>query len=503
MTSSGVPGARAEEEEVADIGFRIVRPPQGGNGSSLGWRQAIFLCAAFFATRFAYAKVGVRFRDDTIQYFAQLLDPPLLQTRLLESLWHLHAQPPLFNFLTGIALKLSPQDPGFVLGPLFLAAGLATCLLWAAIFRRLGLSAGLSSLLALLLASTPAFVLYENWYFYPHLEQTLLVAAAWCFLKAGDHAGTSGARASGWIGAAFSILAVLVLLRSLFHPLFLLVVTIVVVALAPRAERMRVLRLAAIPLAVVFLWAAKNWFLFGFFGTSSWGGNSLHRMMTEIVPRERIESMIQNGDLPRLSREWEFSAPEIYLEVLGRRADQDWHIPALDETKKTQTRENPVNYNHWIYPIASKIYGRAALRMMREEPGAYAQSIAWTARRYLEPTTDDLFLQPNRYPIRGLARRWEAVESSFFVILLGIVATAWSIATVLRGRGRPEERMFLAFTVVAILWTAVFGILFEFGENNRFRYPAQSLTFVLVAALLREAWRRIESLWERSPLLGE
>lgn len=495
---------RAEVEEVADIGFRIVPSLKTGNAPGLGWRQAAFLSIAFLATRVAYATAGIRFRDDTIQYFAQLLDPPLLQDRLLESLWHLHAQPPLFNFLTGIALKCSPSDPGRVLAPLFFAVGLATCLLLASILRRLGLPAWLASVLALLYASIPAFILYENWYFYPHLEQALLIGAAWCFLKAGgsEEMGT-GLPASGWTGAGFALLAVLVLLRSLFHPLFLLIVAVVMVAFHPREERMRVFRFAAIPLGVVILWCVKNWFLFGFFGTSSWGGNSLHRMMTEIVPPERVESMISRGILPRLSREWEFSAPEIYLEVLGRRSEEDWHIPALDQTKKSQTRENPVNYNHWIYPIASQIYLHAALRMMREEPQAYLQSIAWTAHRYLEPTTDDLFLQPNRYPIRALTRRWEAFESNRFVIVLGMVSVLWAIGAVVRGRARPQERMFLAFTAGAIVWITACGILFEFGENNRFRYPAQSMTFVLAVWLLMKGWRRLQSRWEKAPLLGE
>jgi len=481
---------------VADIGFRIVPPRDAGNGPGLGWRAAALLAIAFVGSRLAYSAAGLRFRDDTIQYFAQLLDPPLLQSRLVESLWHLHAQPPLFNLLTGIALKCSPNDPGFVLSPLYFAAGLATCLLLASLLRRLGLPVWIASLLALLYACTPAFILYENWYFYPHLEQVLLIAAAWCFLK-------DGVRAGAWLGCAFALLAALVLLRSLFHPLFLVVATAAAAALFPRERRMRVIRLAAIPLAVVILWAVKNWFLFGFFGTSSWGGNSLHRMMTEIVPPERVESMISRGILPPLSREWEFSTPEIYMEVLGRQADQDWHIAALDQTKKTQTRENPVNYNHWIYPIASKVYARAALRIMREEPGAYLRSIAWTAHRYLEPTTDDLFLQPNRYPIRGLARRWEAFESNFIVILLGIAAVLAAIITVLRRRGPSHERLFFAFTAGAVLWTAAAGILFEFGENNRFRYPVQSLTYVLVIWLFREASRRLRSRWEKAPLLGE
>ena len=39
----------------------------------------------------------------------QYLDPLLLKSDLLKSLFYLHSQPPIFNLFLGIVLKLSQQ----------------------------------------------------------------------------------------------------------------------------------------------------------------------------------------------------------------------------------------------------------------------------------------------------------------------------------------------------------------------------------------------------------
>jgi hypothetical protein len=226
-------------------------------------------------------------------------------------------------------------------------------------------------------------------------------------------------------------------------------------------------------------------------------------MMTEILPRDRIERMITTGTIPALSREWEFSRPEVYVQALGSSVGGDRGVPALDQTEKTRTRENPVNYNHWSYPLVSKIYRDAALRMIAAYPQAYLESITWTAHRFLEPTTDDLFLQPNRHPIRASARVWEKLETSPWMRVTALLAIVWAIPAAFRRQARPSERLFFAFAAGTILWITVFGILFEFGENNRFRYPAQALVFILILACLHRLFVWVQSRWERSPLLGE
>ncbi len=392
--------------------------------------------------------------------------------------------------------KISPGNPGAPLAAIYAIAGFATAAILASLLHALGLGRALAIVLALAFASTPAFLLYENWYFYPHLEQLAIVSAAAAFQR-------SRGRAGGWLAVAFAGLAALAMLRSLFHPAFLVIAVGAAVGCVPRTDRKRALALASVPLAVVLAWSLKNAILFGFFGTSSWGGNSLHRMFTESVPRDRLEAWVTDGVLGPLSLEWEFSPPAVYREILGPTAGQDRGVPALDEMGKTRTRENPVNYNHWIYPPVSRVYAKSAMVMMRKDPHAYLESVRWTSRRFLDPVTDDAFLRPNRHPIRRWARLEESIESSVLVRVAAAVVFLGAILALVRGRVRFEERLVVFFLAGVVAWIAIAGIAFEYGENNRFRYSTLAPLFVLSVVAARDVWRRLSRDWVRAPILGE
>jgi len=435
--------------------------------------------AGFVAGRALWARAGIPFRSDPIDFFAQLLDPPLLQERLLESLWHLHAQPPLLNLLSGLALEMSPEDPGRPLAVLFLLAGGVTCLSLFSVLRDLRLGAWLAGGLALAATATPTVLVYEHWFFYPHLAAALITATGALLLRSRDEPGP-------WLAAAFATLAALVWLRSLFHPAFFLGAVGIAAALAPRGARRRVLVVSAVPTALVLGLAVKNLVLFGFFGTSSWGGNSAHRMMTETLPPATVEAMVEAGELSPISREWEFSRPEVYLEIL-RPERGDTGVPALDETGKTRARENAVNYNHWVYPLASKEYLRGGLAMLRAHPGAYVQSVLWTTARFLDPVTDDHFVRPMRYRVRKVIGPFEAAQRSPWLRGLVVLCVLVVTARLLAGRTSPRERLFTAFLAGTILWVAATGILLEYGENNRFRYQIGPLLLVAVAIVARDA----------------
>jgi len=449
------------------------------------WIYRGSVLGGYVAVRLAWAATPVRFRADTIERLAQFLDPPLLQERLLESLWYLHAQPPLLNLVAGLALKVAPTDPAPLLATLFAACGLVSCGCLAGTLRRLGLAPPAAVAAALLFVAVPPFAIYGNWFFYPHLAQTLLLVGAWCLARSEGVPGR-------WTAAALWALAGLVALRSLYHPLYLLLAAGAAIALAPAGARRRALALAAGPAAFVVLLSVKNLWLFGFFGTGSWGGNSLHRMMTESIDRAVLETMVRDGELSPLSLEWEFSPPERYLEIL-RPPDGDRGIPALDATVKTRAVMNPVNYNHWVYPIASREYAAAALRIARTHPGVYFRSLRWTARRYFDPVMDDGFVRAIRVRVKKLADPWDAFERSALHRALLAIGLAGALVGVCRASRR--ERLVLAFVAGTILWTSAVGIGFEFGENNRFRHQVTGLWWIAIlwtaAAVARRLRRRV------------
>ena len=69
----------------------------------------VAVALVFGASRVAAYLAGVRFDATPLTWYWQFIDPVLLRERLLESLYCLHIQPPLFNLLLGINLKLFPS----------------------------------------------------------------------------------------------------------------------------------------------------------------------------------------------------------------------------------------------------------------------------------------------------------------------------------------------------------------------------------------------------------
>jgi len=78
----------------------------------------LIILLVYIASQAFYWAAGWKFDHSLLYFTMHLLDPELLRTRLLESLWYMHMQPPLFNLFTGWGLKLFPQtyatsSPGF------------------------------------------------------------------------------------------------------------------------------------------------------------------------------------------------------------------------------------------------------------------------------------------------------------------------------------------------------------------------------------------------------
>ena len=77
----------------------------------LGKKDVLAVLAITAAGRLVYYLSGVRFDASTLDGYMQFIDTELLVTRLLESLWYYHANPPILNLFTGTVLKLGDWFP--------------------------------------------------------------------------------------------------------------------------------------------------------------------------------------------------------------------------------------------------------------------------------------------------------------------------------------------------------------------------------------------------------
>ena len=95
------------------------------------WPLAVVILTFLLSRAVAYV-VGIRMVLRPLYQGIQILDPQLLRHHLLESIFYLHSQPPLFNLFLGTVLKAFPVHFGaafqvfYWIAGLFLVTGLYT-----------------------------------------------------------------------------------------------------------------------------------------------------------------------------------------------------------------------------------------------------------------------------------------------------------------------------------------------------------------------------------------
>ncbi len=431
----------------------------------------------------------MRFDAAPLEPFWQFLDRDLLEHDLWRSLYYLHTQPPLFNLFLGVVLKLSP---GAVLAQAFaviyLALGLSLAISIFFTMVRLGVSEKLSSGLAIAFVVSPPCILYENWLYYTY-PLTVLLSLSALFLhrfatKTHFHDGL----------AFFSLLALVVLCRSLFHLLWF-ALFVMLLAFCKRRRWRTIAAAASAPFLVISLLYVKNWYLFGGFASSSWLGMSLARMTTSQLPESERSLLVSQGRVSALAlvRPFRGIRPE-FLERLPKT-----HIPALDRTRKWKGGAR--NLNHIAYVAISQLYLRDAIGVVRARPETYLRGLLGAHLAYLRPANDYVFLGANRSHIRS----WDAFYSKYVcgqlrkapggVGLLLLVAFPFlifhggrlSIETL--SRDNLPSALTLLFIWLNILYVSLVGNALEATDNNRIRFMIDPFYLIVLGMFVSERQR--------------
>jgi hypothetical protein len=450
------------------------------------WWPVVTLALVFLVSRIFYWAVGVRFSTDQLSIAIQYLDPELLRSHLLESVWHLHIQPPLFNLGLGVVLKAFPSHPGPAFHALYLALGLTEMLCLFALVKGLAGSVKLAWAVAALVSVSPASILYENRLFYDYVVLVLVTVAALLALRLER-------RPSPGRGAAlFGVLGVLVLTRSVYQPLFLLVAVTVVAGL--RVLPVRTTLLAASPaLVLVAGLIVHNTAEFGTVSTSSFMGDSFARIAVNPAPLALRRRLVAEGKLDPIVLVRNFSPVATYFRYVGSPAPTG--IPALDETTKST---GVPNFNNEVYLRVSDRLVRASVRFALQHPRWYLRGVDLAVQRYLwPPTYPEGIVGSNKSRIRRPEALFDAVlygstpranRIGFLTALWFAIAVGFGLRVLFR-RGDPH-RFEIVFVLFLIVYTSLIGVVADLGENYRFRVPVDPLVFVLVAVAADRALRR-------------
>jgi hypothetical protein len=465
-----------------------------------GWRTRAplgTLLVGFIASRLIAAAYGFRFDTYPLGNFWQYIDPPLLRDRLLESLWYLHSQPPLFNLLLGLVLKL-PLSAAGIFAAIYHAIGLALSLTMYALMRRLGAADWTAAGVTLLFIVSPPALYFEHFLFSEYPTGLLLSAAALAlhrFL-------TTQRRRDGWL--AFGLMAITIYTRSLFQLPWLLAIAAWLAWRATPAGR-RAVAVAATP--AVALTAAlylKNFLLFGALSTSSWFGMNLMSEVEFAWPQSERRAIVERGEVgpifsvPAFSRVADYSGVMTLPPTTG--------IAVLD--RETITSGAP-NYNHAVYAMVAPLYARDALHVLASNPARYLHAVAAAASLFFRPASDYEYF-------KGFRRRlptWDALYrvgvygqltatgpgvpgSEGFPLAISVPSIGWFILLAtplllwlgirrLRAAARSGDGAAagtLAFIVGTIVYVVLVATMLNIGENQRYRFMIEPLLFVLCGA---------------------
>ena len=429
---------------------------------------ARLLILLFTAAHLLVLALGGRFDADNLTSWMQIADIALLKSQLGTTLWYLHSQPPLFNLLIGLALRLG--DDGFLwaMGLLYAGVTLGGILAFHALARDLTGRPRIALAVAAWLCIAPSVLLFSAKLYYDGLVPWMLTIAFW-----GLHRGIVGRR-SGPMLFGFAMLAAVVLLRSMLHPILFVAVFAIFVALG-RGQRGRIAAAAAAPAAAIGLLMLKNLLVFGTVGFSSWAPLNLGHTTVDRLPMAEKRVLIAQGRMSRFAGLADgFSPPPVYLAMLPPAPPTGQ--PSLDALTKSS---GEANWNHIVYTRIGRERARDALVALTVAPADFARVLVISLYHFHRPSSEFKGLERNLAVIAG----WERLANA----TIGLQPAAWFGRT--GDPARPQAPL-LQMSYAAWLVTAGFlggaalllGTLI--GHARRRTLPPPALAAPLALAMI-------------------
>ena len=458
-----------------------------------------FVLASFAASRIWAWEEGVRF-DKTplaVQGYEQYVDPGLLRHHLLQSIWYLHAQPPLFNLLLGIDLKIFGGGFGTAAQVVEIGLGLAIALSLYIVCVKLGVPRWWSAAVSALFAVSPAMIVYENWLFYEYAVAALLLLSALAFIRLER-------RPSAWrSGLLFGLLVSICLIRASFQILLPLLVLAFALWLF-RGHRREILVGAAVPILILAGLSVKNWALFGTPSTSSWLGMNLMQVDQYGWSASDAVALRSRGIIGPISEIRVFQPLAAYRSVVPP-SNRYASIPVLHQQVKPDAGDAP-NFNNITYVTISNEYMHDWLRILVHKPSVYLSGVLQGMRRATFPSTDYEGFLPNRSKIEPWVRGFDALVlwqpqvtwsrgipqgTAYGIVVFYLTALLFGAAETLRVLRRRCGSATIVFLWILLTYAVLTLTFAQVSDNQRIRFVTDPIVTILVSVAAARVLRAL------------
>jgi len=456
----------------------------GNTGSTAGFhtRAVAFLILLFITTR-QLLFTGFPFSMNFLDIGMQLLDPVDLKGHLVDSLFRQHTQPPLFNALVGLVLKIFPDRAVAlnVFAFLYAVIGLLLVLGVYALAINLGAGRGWSLAAASIFIFWPPDILEqifnhpppEKWLSYDYPIMLLLLSMA-LFMAIFRNSGKIR-----WLSGFLVLSVMMVWTRPFFNSLLWFIPTALLAVWASRdhtkGERRTIYAVAILALILSVAPAAKNKVLYGWFTDSTFEGMNI-ASRTLFLNQASLKEDVLKGVVTPLVLIPRFSEPEVYLRYYG--ISGTGRGPLLGSVEKST---GSPNWNNFIMIRASREYQANTLALLKSHPlqlikttlnGIYI-FFGFESHRYLWPLGSkpwgfwNVTFEPVRISDFGSFLNAVVVPVVFAVVFFAVM---W----LMYRQRRDPLSLFILF---ALVYTFSVSSLAELGHNNLFRKQVDPMLF--------------------------
>lgn len=444
---------------------------------------------------------GAGIVDDDLRILWQMLDVRDLADSPISSVWNLHIQPPLYNLYVGL-MGWAGVPIGWAVFGLFMVSLWAMIVLLTDLLRRWRVQPWAALVFVSIGVCGPSLLWTVGIASYEIPSAALMVFAIWAFQL---HMERSS-------GASLLLLAVALtaggLTRSLLSPFWIVAVFGIAVVARPVGTS-ATLRAFLVPLLLIGGVIVKNEVLFDTPTTTSWFGFNLQRGAIGPMDRDVVEARVETGDLSSIPLTQTFLPFRSYADSQGTSCLESSSTPALDRIRKeTVGVVASLNYNHQCYLeiydqaqsdaltligsefeeyMGSRQYGLAltfaSFSVGYEEPIVHATGMSQPSKtvfdyiypplmlnQTVEVDTSDWTLSPFEGESYEFQFSWTLLLLSGW-LLWAALSGASKIAAVGMSRKALWEPKDVTQVVIGLTFCAIVlsGVLFELGENGRFR----------------------------------
>ncbi len=362
---------------------------------------AVMYFLAYLLSRlFGYRNVDIRWE------LLQLLDKEALINAPLQSLYLLHSQPPLLNALLALLLKLSAilgLRSELLATILFVLLGLISTILLFHIIFEMTNSLTFAVVSIVLTLTDPAYYFFQYFYFYPFILHFLLIVFFYIVLKLLNTGNHIMLTLSVWL------LALICNTRSLFHPLWAIVIYAMLLAMIflirskQNVFKMRkIITSTILLLFLILVWPLKNYVLFDQFTYSSWVGFNLARYTGVHSPI--LNEYFSSGTVPE----------EIMIEVLEFQQKHNILDSEIGVIAKSEKTYGSPNWNHYIFLEFNESLQKEAVDYKIANPkkwiaSSFSNYFAWARPSITQPYFGNLMGPSDQFHTK-----YTAFHSSLF-----------------------------------------------------------------------------------------